>query len=109
MHLQPIVKPTHVEEAHRLFRISTLNAAQSGMVSSSTKETPAELKNLVTKIEDAIKRRIAIGTRMSYPKLQSELLDRFDNSRAIDFAIMAMVKRDELIHHDARKILERKR
>jgi hypothetical protein len=47
--------------------------------------------------------------RISYPKLQNELLNRFENSRAIDFAIMAMVRRDELIHHDARKVLERKR
>jgi len=107
MHLQPIVKPTHVEEAHRLFRISTLNAAAS--TGGSSKETPADLVNLVSKIEDAIKRRVAIGTRISYPKLQSELLSRFDNTRAIDYAIMAMVKRDELLHHDARKILERKR
>ena len=61
------------------------------------------------KVEDAIKRRVAIGTKISYPKLTQELLNRFDNQRAIDFAIMAMVKRDELVHHDARKILERKR
>lgn len=31
MHLQPIVTRHHVEEAHRLFRISTLNAAASGL------------------------------------------------------------------------------
>jgi DNA replication licensing factor MCM5 len=103
------VRPAHVEEAHRLFRISTLNAASSGMASGSSKETPVELKNLVSKIEDAIKRRVAIGTRIAYPKLQSELLNRFDNARAIDHAIMAMVRRDEFVHHDARKILERKR
>ena len=109
MHLQPIVYPQHVEEAHRLFRISTLNAAASGLQSSSAKETPAELKGLVQKIEDAIKRRVAIGTKIAYPKLTQELLNRFDNQRAIDFAIMAMVKRDEMVHHDARKILERKR
>jgi len=69
MHLQTVVKPQHVEEAHRLFRISTLNAAASGM-SSSSKETPMELQGMVRKIEDAIKRRVAIGTRIAYPKLQ---------------------------------------
>ena len=86
-----------------------MNAAASGMKNSSAKDTPDELRNIVQKIEDAIKRRVAIGTRISYPKLQSELINRFDNARAIDFAIMAMVRRDELIHHDARKVLERKR
>lgn len=60
-------------------------------------------------MEEAIRRRMAIGTKIAYPKLSQELLNRFDNQRAIDFAIMAMVKRDELVHKDARKILERKR
>lgn len=69
MHLIPIVTRQHVEEAHRLFRISTLNAAASGMQSSSAKETPAELTGLVQKIEEAIKRRVAIGTKIAYPKL----------------------------------------
>jgi len=63
----------------------------------------------VQRVEEAIKRRVAIGTRIAYPKLQQELLNRFDNQRAVDYAIMAMVKRDEFVHHDARKILERKR
>lgn len=34
IHLEPIVTVRHVTEAHRLFQISTLNAAQSGMSSS---------------------------------------------------------------------------
>lgn len=33
MHLQTVVKPEHCMEAHRLFQISTLNAAASGMTS----------------------------------------------------------------------------
>lgn len=47
MHLQTVVSKAHVEEAHRLFRVSTLNAAASGLSSSSTRETPAELTNIV--------------------------------------------------------------
>ena len=64
-----MVKPQHVEEAHRLFKVSTLNAAKSGMTASNM-ETPAELVGTVRKIEEAIKRRVAIGTRIAYPKLQ---------------------------------------
>lgn len=108
MHLQPIVKKEHCIEAHRLFKISTLNAAASGM-NNSAKETPDELKSLVTRIEDAIKRRVAIGTRIAYPKLLQEMSGRFDNERAITFAIMAMVKRTEFNHIEARKILVRQR
>ena len=94
MHLQTVVTKKHVEEAHRLFKISTLNAAASGM-SSHSGEVPVELQSMVRRIEEAIKRRVAIGTRISYPKLQSELLNRFNNERAIENAIIAMVKRDE--------------
>jgi DNA replication licensing factor MCM5 len=78
MHLEQVVKPTHVEEAHRIFKISTLNAASSGM-QSGAQSTPQELLPLITKIEEAIKRRVAIGTKISYPKLQQEMMMRFEN------------------------------
>jgi hypothetical protein len=83
MHLQTIVKPVHVTEAHRIFKISTMNAAASGMNNASPVLTD-ELVVLVRKIEDAIKRRVAVGTRIAYPKLQQELLNRFSNNLAID-------------------------
>ena len=69
IHLCNIVKPQHVDEAHRLFRISTLHAAQSGMQAKSV-ETPVELMPMIRKIEEAIKRRVAIGTKIAFPKLQ---------------------------------------
>ena len=108
IHLQTVVTPDHVREAHRLFRISTMNAAASGM-SSSTQNTPGELGQMVERIEDAIRRRVAIGTKIAFPVLQRELMNRFDNERAIAFAIMGMVKKDHFTHHEGRKILERKK
>lgn len=98
----------HVEEAHRIFKISTLNAAQSGMAAKNI-DSPVELMPLIRKIEDAIKRRVAIGTKISYPKLHQEMMQRFENAKAIDHAIISMIKRDEFIHMEARKILARKR
>jgi len=68
IHLQTVVRPEHVEEAHRIFKISTLHAAASGM-SAKNMETPVELMPVIRKIEEAIKRRVAIGTKISYPKL----------------------------------------
>jgi hypothetical protein len=38
-------------------------------MTNQTKETPEELKVLTTRIEDAIRRRVAIGTKIAYPKL----------------------------------------
>ena len=108
MRLQSTVTPEYVIEAHRLFTISTLNAAASGMTANN-KETPAELQMIVPRVEEAIRRRVAIGTKIAYPVLQREMQNRFDNARAIDHAIMAMVRRDEFSHQEGRKILERKR
>jgi DNA replication licensing factor MCM5 len=70
MHLDPVVNQSHVEEAHRIFKISTLNAASSGMNGSNTSDKPQELVPMIRKVEEAIKRRVAIGTKISYPKLQ---------------------------------------
>jgi DNA replication licensing factor MCM5 len=88
IHLQTQVKPVHVEEAHRIFKISTLNAASSGMT-ANTIDSPAELLPLIRKVEEAIKRRVAIGTKISYPKLQMEMMQRFENAKAIDHVTQA--------------------
>lgn len=50
---------------------------------------------LVSSIEEAVKRRVAIGTKISYPKLHQEMLQRFDNAKAIDYALISMIRRDE--------------
>jgi len=34
---------------------------------------------MVKKIEEAVKRRVAIGVKIPYAKLQQEMLMRFDN------------------------------
>ena len=108
MSLSPIVKKQHVEEAHRLFKISTMHAAASGM-STKGAEMPEEMQPVVRKVEEAIKRRVAIGTKISYPKLQMEMMQRFENAKAIDLAILGMIKRDEFAHFEGRKILSRKK
>ena len=107
MHLDPVVQIKYVQEAHRLFQISTLNAAASGMSNAKTNETPQELTNMCQRIEEAIRRRVAIGTKISHLKLQQEMLMRFDNQRAIDFAIIAMVKKGDFQYMEQRKILHR--
>lgn len=50
-------------------------------------ETPVEMMPMVRKIEEAIKRRVAIGTKISYPKLHQEMMQKFENAKAIDYVI----------------------
>ena len=106
--MDTVVSKEHVKEAHRIFRISTLNAASSGLSGGNAQEAPQELLGLVRKVEEAIRRRVAIGTKISYPKLQQEMMMRFENQRAIDYAIVKMVKTGEFQHQESRKILFRK-
>ena len=100
IHLDPVVQVKYVNEAHRIFKISTLNAAASGMSGNSAQSTPKELTELCKKVEEAIRRRVPIGTKISHPKLHQEMLMRFENSRAIDFAILTMIKRGEFQHQE---------
>ena len=85
IHLSGTVEISHVQEAHRLFKISTLNAAASGVGNAS--EAPVELQGMMKKVEEAIKRRVAIGTKISYQRLQAEMMQRFENAKAIEYVI----------------------
>lgn len=37
-------------------------------------DSPVELMPMIRKVEEAIKRRVAIGTKISYPKLHQEMM-----------------------------------
>lgn len=87
-----------MEEAHRIFKISTLNAAQSGMTAKNI-ESPVELMPLIRKVEEAIKRRVAIGTKISYPKLHQEMMQRFENAKAIDHVRYLFLNNNKIGHH----------
>ena len=83
--LSPIVTVSHVEEAHRLFQKSTLNAASNGF--NMNNDIPAELVPIILRIEEAVRRRLAIGGKISYPKLIEELSIRYTSGKAIEHVI----------------------
>ena len=80
-----------------------------GMAGKDGNKSTDNFMKLVSSVEEAIKRRVAIGTKISYPKLHQEMLQRFDNAKAIDYALISMIRRDEFDHQEGRKILARKR
>jgi len=107
MSLSSVVTDVHVKEAHRLFQISTLSAASMGF--NLTYDVPSDLAPTIIKIEEAVRRRLAIGSKISYSKLVEELILRFNSQKAIEYGIINMIKRDELQHLESRKILQRKK
>lgn len=107
MSLSSEVVEKHVNEAHRLFQISTLSAAGSGFAIGAT--IPSDLAPIVLKVEEAIKRRVALNTKISYTRLVEELAIKFQSSRAIELAVINMIKGEELVALEGRKFLQRKK
>ena len=105
MQMRDVVGRDHVEEAHRLFKVSTLHAAKSGL--GTNFNLPEELKEDVKKVQDVIRRKFAIGSKLSYSKLQEELMRFFNNQRSVEYGIYGMIKNQEIKNFENRRILQR--
>lgn len=65
MQLQPFATEVHVNEALRLFQVSTLDAASSGSLAGAEGFTTEEDHELLNRIEKQLKCRFAIGSQVS--------------------------------------------
>lgn len=65
MQLQPFATDVHVNEALRLFQVSTLDAAMSGSLAGAEGFTTDEDYETLNRIEKQLKRRFAIGSQVS--------------------------------------------
>ncbi|EPY38652.1 hypothetical protein AGDE_05277 [Angomonas deanei] len=106
MRLDPRASRADAEEAIRLFRAATVDAIRSGVTESQLSEGQTEL---VHKIEDALRRRVAMGATVEHNRLQSELRKFGFDGSLIDRAIFAMVRREELEWRKQRTLLYRAR
>ena len=105
MSLSTTVLESHVTEAHRLFQVSTLSTASAGY--NMTTDIPHDLIPYVRRIEESIKRRYPIRHKISYSKLIEELSNMFSNSKAIEHAIVNLVKVGDFQFMDSRKVVMR--
>lgn len=65
MQLQPFATEVHVNEALRLFQVSTLDAAMSGSLAGAEGFTTDADHEMLNRIEKQLKRRFAIGSQVS--------------------------------------------
>lgn len=107
MRLQPFATAVHVEEALRLFQVSTLDAAMSGSLSGAEGFTPEQDVEEVRQIEKQIRKRFAIGTQVSEQRIIQDFAKQKYSERAIHTVIYIMLKRGELEHRFQRKVLYR--
>merc|ERR1712020_152215 len=72
MELQPFATDAHVDEAIRIFQVSTLSAAQSGDLQGAEGFTTEEDQELINRIEKQLKKRFAIGSQVSQHTIVSD-------------------------------------
>jgi len=107
--LQPFALETDVDEALRLFQVSTLDAASTGCLSGVEGMTPEEDQEEVRRVEQKLKQRFAIGSQVSEQRIISDFVRQKYNEKAVTTVIHIMLRRGELEHRYQRKVLYRVR
>jgi DNA replication licensing factor MCM5 len=104
--LSPVVAEEHVDEALRLFKVSTMDAIQTGHSLEGTLRP--ELVKDVERAERAIKTRVPLGSSVNYAALVREMVhNKGLSEHAVVKAIDIMVQQEKLVFRNQRKILLR--
>ncbi|MCO5606155.1 hypothetical protein L7F22_060342 [Adiantum nelumboides] len=106
MQLSLVATEEHVTEALRLFYVSTMDAARSGINDHIT-VTP-EMRVEIQQIETQIKRRMGIGSYMSERRLVDELGKMGMSESSVRRALVIMSQRDEIEYKRERRVILRK-
>ena len=106
--LSPVATEEHVDEALRLFKVSTMQAVLAGH--SLEGMTRPDLVKEIDRIEKAIRQRLPIGASISYRSLVSEMTaNKGFPEHAVNRALEIMVQQDKLLLKNQRKVLLRQR
>ncbi|KAG5477981.1 hypothetical protein LSCM4_05377 [Leishmania orientalis] len=106
MRLDVLASRSDAEEAIKLFKIATVDAIKSGVADQTLTEAQSEL---VLRVEEALRRRVALGATVEHHRLLSELARMGFDAKLVDRAVYAMVKREELEWRKQRTLLHRVR
>nr|KYP46283.1 DNA replication licensing factor mcm5-A [Cajanus cajan] len=106
MKLSHIATEENVQEAVRLFTVSTMDAAKSG-INQQINLTP-EMANEIKQAETQIKRRIGIGNHISERRLIDDLSRMGMNESIVRRALIIMHQRDEIEYKRERRVVFRK-
>ncbi|KAK8749781.1 hypothetical protein OTU49_015539 [Cherax quadricarinatus] len=107
MRLEPFATERDVDEALRLFQVSTLDAAMSGSLTGAEGFTTEEDQEMLSRIEKQLKRRFAIGSQVSEHAIVQDFLKQKYPERAVYKVLHFMIRRGELQHRLQRKMLYR--
>ncbi|GLU01385.1 hypothetical protein SLE2022_186960 [Rubroshorea leprosula] len=106
MKLSYVATESDVAEALRLFKVSTMDAARSG-INQQINLTP-EMANDIKQAETQVKRRLGIGNRISERRLIDDLTRMGMNESIVRRAILIMHQRGEVEYQRERHVIVRK-
>ncbi|KAI9117294.1 hypothetical protein K1719_011460 [Acacia pycnantha] len=106
MKLSHVATEENVQEAIRLFTVSTMDAAKSG-IAQQVNLTP-DMANEIKQAETQIKRRIGIGNHLSERRLIDDLVRMGLNDSIVRRALIIMHQRDEIEYKRERRVVFRK-
>jgi DNA replication licensing factor MCM5 len=109
MSLLPFALESHVDEALRLFQVSTMDAALSGSLSGAEGFASEGDQEEVRKVERQLKNRFPIGSHVSEQRIVQDFLKQNYSEQAILTVVHVMLRRGELQHRMQRKVLFRVR
>ncbi|XP_077996532.1 DNA replication licensing factor mcm5-like [Glandiceps talaboti] len=107
MQLTPFATEAHVDEALRLFQVSTLDAARTGSLAGAEGFTTEEDKEELNRIEKQLKRRFAIGSQVSEHCILQDFLRQKYPERSVHKVLSLMMRRGEIQYRMQRKMLYR--
>eukprot|EP00045_Choanoeca_perplexa_P001578 m.20683 g.20683 ORF g.20683 m.20683 type:complete len:724 (-) comp11042_c0_seq1:73-2244(-) len=103
MKLQPFVSEEDVDEALRLFKVSTMSAALAGHGGEGSTDQ-ATMEQLL-EVEKNIKTRFPVGSRVSEQRIVDDLSRRNYTEGVVRKVLHIMLRRGELEHQYQRRVL----
>lgn len=107
MQLKPFATEEHVDEALRLFKVSTLQAAMSGDLVGAEGFTTEEEHQSMMRLEKQIKRRFPIGAQLSQSSIVQELSKQNFSDQSIQKVLYCMIRKGEIQPRMQRRMLVR--
>jgi len=106
MRMMPFATEEHVEEAMRLFKVSTMQASNSSASSGMDAAGGDDLDTMLG-IEKSLKTRFPVGSRVSESRIVSELTKQNYAEESIRKVLGIMLRRGEVEHQMQRRVLYR--
>jgi len=107
MRMNPFADDADVNEALRLFNVSTMSAATTGSLTGVEGFTSAEDQEQLQRIEKQVRRRFVVGSQVSENAIIQDLVKQRYPEKAVYKVLQTMIRRGEVQHRAQRKLLFR--